>query len=139
MFVEFQISLNSRYNAPVNPTGGFCDYVTSNGINTGDYLGTYGSRFLSTFGCNSSTNYDFLVGVVTKQKGIYSLDLLGGTRAIARCPNKISGFPPSSIEFRFNVVDGNKDVYLSIPYDSRRESTTGYTESKIDSKEVYVV
>ena len=137
--IDFQISFNSRYNAPLNLAGGFCDYITANGVNAGRYLGAYGTGMLLTFGCNSTNNYDFTVGVVPKQKGIYSLDLLGVPRNVGACPNRNSGFPPSTIEYRFNVADGNKDIYLTIPPYSRNESTKGYTESKIDNKQVYIV
>ncbi|MEJ7821733.1 MAG: hypothetical protein WKF85_05385 [Chitinophagaceae bacterium] len=137
--LDFQISFNSRYNAPVNPSGGFCDYVSSNGVNVGRYLGDLGTGFLFTFGCNSNNNYNFIVGVVPKHRGIYSLDLLGTPRNVSACSNRSSGFPLSTIEYRFNVADGNKDVYLTIPPHSRGESPKGYTESKIDIKQVYVV
>jgi hypothetical protein len=137
--VDFQVSFNRRYEAPLNPSGGFCDFVSANGINIGRYLGEYGTGFLFTFGCNSNNSYDFTIGVVPKQKGIFSLDLLGSPRNVWGCSNRMMGFPFSTIEYRFNVADGNKDVYLSIPPNSRGETTKGYTESKIDSKQVYVV
>ena len=137
--VDFQVSFNSRYNAPVNPVDGFCDFLTVNGINIGRYLDVYGTGFLNSFGCNSNNNYDFTVGVIPKQKGIYSLDLLGVPRNVSACSNRISGFPSSTIEFSFNVIDCNKDIYLSIPPQSRGESLKGYTESKIDTKQVYIV
>lgn len=137
--IEFQISFNSRYNAPVNPAGGFCDYVTTNGLNVGRYLGDFGTGFLFTFGCNNTNNYNFTLGVIPKHKGIYSLDLLGIPRNVGACSNRGSGFPLSTIEYRFNVVDGNKDIFLSIPPNSRGETTGGYTEGKIDNKQVYII
>ena len=137
--VDFQVAFSSRYNTPVNPSGGFCDYVSTNGVNVGRFLGEYGTVFLFKFGCNSNNSYNFTLGVVPKQKGIYSLDLLGVPRNVSGCTNRIIGFPLSTIEYRFNVADGNKDIYLSIPPQSRGESIKGYTESKIDSKQVYIV
>jgi len=137
--VGFQVSFNSRYNAPVSPSGGFCDYVTANGVNVGRYLGDYGTGLSTTFGCNSNGGLLLTVGIVPKQKGIYSLDLLSAPESVTACANRSSGFPISTIEYRFNVTDGNKDVYLSIPPISRGESEKGYTESKIDSKQVYIV
>ncbi len=137
--VQFRISFNSRYNTLVNPPGGFCDYITSNGINVGRNLGDYGTGFSLQFGCNASNSYDFTIGVVPRQKGIYSLDLLGVSENVSGCSNRISRFPSSTIEYRFNVTYGNKDVYLAIPPYARGESPKGYTEGKIDSKQVYMV
>jgi hypothetical protein len=137
--VQFQVSFNRRYNTPVNPSDGFCDYVTTNGINAGRYLADNGTGFFFTFGCSSNNSYDFKIGVVPNQKGIYSLDLSGNPGYLNPCSNRISGFPPSTIEYRFNVVDGNKDIYLAIPPNSRGESPKGSTESKIDGKQVFVV
>lgn len=137
--VDFQISLNSRYNTPLNPSDGFCDFLTVNGLNLGRYLNVYGSGFLNSFGCNNTYNYNFTVGVVLKQKGIYSLDLLGSPRNVIACPNRISSFPLSTIEYRFDVIDCNKDIFLSIPPISRIESTKEGTENKIDNKQVFIV
>ncbi len=137
--VGFQVSFNSRYNATVNPPDGFCDFITSTGVNVGRYLSYYGTGFFFTFGCNSSNNYDFTIGVIPKQKGIYSLDLSGTPWNVTACSNRISPFPFSTIEYRFNVADCNKDVYLSIPPLSRGETPKGSTEGKINSKQVYVV
>src|SRR5260221_13381816 len=136
--VPFQISLNSRYNAPTNPQGGFCDFLSSNGINAGLYLDVYGTGMSQGFGCNSSNSIDFKVGVVLIKTGIYSLDL-GFPRDIGACQNRISSIPISTIEYRFNVPDCNKDIYLSIPVNSRGESNKGYTESEIDNKQIFVL
>jgi hypothetical protein len=111
--VPFQIFFTARYNAPVNPSGGFCDYITSAGVNVGRYLGDYGTGFLLNSGCSGTNSYDFTIGVVPKQKGIYSLDLLSAPRSVNGCPNRLSSFPLSTIEYRFNITDGNKDVYLT--------------------------
>lgn len=132
----FQISLNARYNTPISPSGGFCDFITPSGINVGRVLSDRGDGLRYNFGCNTNDPDAFIIGVVPIQKGIYSLDL--GSAYISSCPNRISGFPPSTIEYRFNVTDGNKDVYLSIPSASRGESPKGATEKRIDDKTVYV-
>jgi hypothetical protein len=60
--------------------------------NEGRYLSANGKGFLLSFGCNSSSNYDFLMGVVPKQKDIYSLDLLGNPREVFPCTNRVSLF-----------------------------------------------
>lgn len=137
--VDFQVSFNRRYNGPINPINGFCDYVTATGVNVGRYLGDYGTGFSSTFGCNSTTNYEFTVGMILKEKGIYSVDLGTIPRSVYPCSSRISAFPLSTIEYRLDVADGNKDIYLAIPYNFRGESPKGSTERRIDDKQVYIV
>jgi len=137
--ISFQVSFNRRYNAPVNPTGGFCDFVTISGVKVGRYLSANGTGFSMNFGCGGSNNYDFTVGLVLKEKGIYSLDLGTNPQSISSCSNRISGFPFSTIEYRFDIADGNKDIYLSIPPYSRVESPKGDTERRIDDKQVFIV
>ena len=94
--ITFQVTLNSRYNAPFNPADGYCDFITPNGINLDRYLDTYGTGLLSTFGCSSNNSNDFKIGVILKQKGIYSLDLAEIPRSVAGCVNRISAFPLST-------------------------------------------
>jgi hypothetical protein len=134
--VQFQVMFNCRYNTPVNPADGFCDFVTANGLNAGRYLSNSGTGFFDTFGCNSSNHYEFTIGIVPKQKGIYSLDL-SDPRSVLPCSGRISVFPRSNIEYRFNLSDGNKDIYLTIPSNARGETPKGSTEKKIDNKQVY--
>ena len=137
--IGFLIGFNSRYNAPVNPTGGFCDFVSASGTAFNIHYDIYGTSALFGFGCNSNNDYNFLIGIIPRQKGIYSLDLLGAPRSVTACPNRISYFPLSTIGYRFSVTDCNKDIYFEIPTNSRSESPKGYTESEIDKKGVYIV
>jgi hypothetical protein len=135
--IGFIIGLNSRYEAPVNPPAGFCDFISANSTGIKPY--SYGTSASFVFGCNSTNDYNFLIGIILKQKGIYSLDLWGAPQSVTACPNRISPFPLSTIAYRFNVADCNKDIFLSIPSASRGESIKGSTENDIDNKEIYIV
>ncbi len=137
--IGFLIGFNSRYDAPVNPTGGFCDFVSASGTTFNIHYDVYGTSALFGFGCNSNNNYNFSIGIIPRQKGIYSLDLWGAPRSVTGRPNRISYFPLSTIAYRFNIADCNKDIYLEIPTNSRGDSPKRYTESEIDKKEVYIV
>lgn len=138
--VTFQTSFNALYNYPINPSGGFCDYVTANGINVIGFVGEYGSGLQQTFGCNSTNSYDFKIGVVLKQTGIYSIDLNGVPLSVSPCSYRISSFPFSSIDYQYSLRDCNKDVYLSIPPEARNEPTKskGIKENLIDTKKAFV-
>jgi hypothetical protein len=135
----FVTSFNFRYNAVINPPGGFCDYVTATGVNDGRYLGTYGTGIFREFGCGGSNSYDFTIGIVPKEKGIFCLDVGGSSSSVRPCINRVSGFPLSTIEYLFHVADCNKDIYLTIPPNSRGETPKGTTERRIDNKEIFIL
>lgn len=137
--IGIQIAFNSLYNAPVNPSGGFCDFISGNIINSSLYHGAYGTSGRFGFGCNINNNLDFKIGIIPKEKGVYRLDLGGGSNNVNGCPNKIVNFPFSTIEYRYKNQDCNKDIYLEIPPNSRGESPKGYTENLIDQKETYII
>jgi hypothetical protein len=122
--VNFSTALNSKYQAPVNPPDGFCDFISSNGVNINRHLDAHGSSTNQMFGC-SANDIDFKIGIVLKKTGIYSIDLPDNIWGIYGCPNRASKFPYSTIAFKFNVSDCNKDIYLSIPAASRGESPKG--------------
>ncbi len=134
--LPFQFGYNSRYQAPVNPVGGFFDFKAMNVVVLDTHFEPNGeSLFTST---NCSNTYNFKIGIVSKYSGIYSLDFWGVPRTVGSCVNRSFLSQYSTIEYRFNLLDCNKDVYLSIPANSRGESSKGYTESLIDNKEIFV-
>ena len=81
----------------------------------------------------SNGRYYFKVGFIPKKTGVYSIEPHG---AISPCPNKLR-FPYSTFKFTFNLADCNKDVWLSIPPQSRG-GELGYTDVSIDKKEMFV-
>jgi hypothetical protein len=137
--LDFGVAFNVRYGVQFLPADGLCDYITPNGVNFGRLSGPgNGTGLIYSFGCNSTNRHNFTIGIVPKQIGIYSLELTDNGY-VTGCSNRISGFPFSSIGYRFTAVDGNKDIYLAIPPNSRGESNKGYTERRIDNKEVFIV
>lgn len=137
--IGIQIGFNGLYDAPHMPSGGFCDFISGNTINQNPYVGDYGTSARFGFGCNANNSVDFKIGIIPKQKGIYSLDLGGSQNIVDGCPNKIANFPFSTIEYRYKNQDCNKDVFLEIPPNSRGESPNGYRENLLDQKETYIV
>jgi hypothetical protein len=137
--IGIQIGFNSRYDSPVNPSGGFCEFISGNIINQSLSSGYYGTSAQFRFGCNTTNNLDFKIGIIPKEKGIYSIDIRGSQNIVSGCPNKIVNFPFSTIDYRYKNQDCNKDIYLTIPPNSRRESLNGYLGNQIDQKEIYIV
>lgn len=81
----------------------------------------------------SNSRYFFRIGFVPKKTGVYSIEPHGD---ISPCPSKLS-FPYSTFTFTFDLADCNKDVWLSIPSQSRG-GELGYTDISIDKKEIFV-
>jgi hypothetical protein len=83
-------------------------------------------------GCGNS-RYFFRAGFVPKKTGVYSIEPHGD---VSPCPTKLN-VPYTTFRFTFDVADCNKDVWLSIPPQSR-SGELGYTDASIDKKEIFV-
>jgi hypothetical protein len=81
----------------------------------------------------SSNRYLFRAGFILKKAGIYSLEPNG---SLAACPGKNS-LPFTTFKFTFDLPDTNKDIWLSIPLQTRGDET-GFTDRRIDAKEIFL-
>ena len=65
-----------------------------------------------SFGCNQSTNYDLLVGIVFQQTGVFGISLNG---SVQKCfINDYSTY--NTMSFYFNVADTHFDYYSQLPF-----------------------
>src|SRR5690606_4519097 len=101
--------------------------------------GDDGASLSISYGCTSPQRFE--IGIVLKQRGIYKLNLdqRSNFNRVVSCTNQPADFPVSTLTYKFNVADANKDVYLSIPPISRSESPAGTTEREIDQKHIFMV
>jgi len=137
--ILFQVSLNALYNTAVNPAGGFCDFVTPAGVNAGRSLGHFGTGMVREFGCGISYSYNFKIGIVFKEKGIFTVNLSGKLDVLG-CSGRVNRYPNSTIEYSFNLVDGNKDVFFSIPLASRGgKKASNAVENMIDGRKAFAL
>jgi hypothetical protein len=137
--IHFEVSLDAMYNTTVNPPAGFCDFVSSAGVNIGRSLGHFGTGSFLEFGCNTSNSYSFKIGIVFKEKGIFILNL-SRELDVYRCNGSVKNFPDSNLEYTFNLGDGNKDVYFSIPFASRGgKKASNAVESMIDGRKAFAL
>lgn len=133
---KFGAALLAKYNAPDNPTDGYCNFILPPNI-AATYFTTNGGTSISFYlGCDNSPNYNISIGVVLKYKGYYVFDM-SARSAVEPCINQSNPYPSSSILFTFDVNDTNKDVYLAIPASSRNEYPVGITERQLDLKVAY--
>ncbi len=66
--IQFQLSYNSRYDAPVSPAGGFCDFVTATGGRITGYTGHFGTGAFLEVGCDAPPQLQFQSGHRTQTK-----------------------------------------------------------------------
>ncbi len=137
--IGIQIGYNSLYNAPIKPSGGFCDFISGNMINQSLFRGDFGTSVRFGFGCNMNNSFDFKIGIIPIQIGVYYISFGSASNNVQGCPNKIVRFPYSLLEYRYNNQDCNKDIFLQIPVNSRTTSPKDYYENQIDQKQAYIV
>jgi hypothetical protein len=133
----FSVVVTRRYLPGSSTNIHACDFIDTANLNAGFTTTGYNDALYFNFGCNSDTEFSFIVGIVLAHTGIFSFDL--GRNNVSSCfPGGNNSLIFSSIDYKFNLNDCNKDIYLSIPDASRGESVPGYTASLIDQKQVFV-
>jgi len=135
---HFGATLLPKFETPVNPTDGFCDFVLPSGVVESYVTNQSGTAASFEAGCDNVPGYNIEFGVVLKYQGVYVLNLPDGMRT-ETCNNQTSQYAPSLLRFVYNVADCNKDIYLSIPASSRKEFPEGFTEAQIDYKVAYAL
>lgn len=130
--VQFGIFTTSFY-APNYPVAGLIDYVTISDGQVNKYP-NYDQGLFVTFGCNTGNTYDFKIGIVLKQKGIFMIDFNALPRPVAACSNRTQNFPPADIYFTYNLEDCNKDLYNALPQ-SIKDAFSG---TDIDNKQGFL-
>lgn len=131
-----QLAINifgiKRFPVPSLPEM-LCDIQVENITNSTFDTSTLGNnRLYFLTGCLSPT-FNFRAKFIPKKTGIFSIEL--GSQ-IEYCPGKIKSLFASS-RFTFDLADCNKDIWLAIPA-SARERETGYTDVRIDKKEIFI-
>ncbi len=132
----FGAVLYPKYQAPDNPPGGYCTFITSAGAPLPQRTGASATTASFDIDCDAAPKYDVKLGVVLKYTGIYLLQLPGAIPLDA-CSGQANPYPRANLYFSYNLPDCNKDLYLSIPEDDRKEFPEGITEYGIDIKVSY--
>ena len=131
-YLQTRFNYHFRYPAGTTPEL-FSEVIVDNPIDlTFTPLYSYYNILSFKTSCSSS-NYLIKVAFILKKKGIFSIE---PHISPERCPNKIKWYNATS-NFVFDLLDCNKDVWLSIPAASRG-GELGFTDVRIDKKEVFV-
>jgi hypothetical protein len=139
--LSFSLAFESVSYAPANSQGLFYEVINPGFLDIQQRSTAYGSDLRFSFGNCHNFNPQFRLGLKLKQKGTFLLQLLdaqyyGSANSVSFCKARPS-FILASIEYKFSVTDGNKEVYLSGP--PRVESPSGQLARRIDNKTAYVV
>jgi hypothetical protein len=134
----FGASLLPKYQAPLNPPDGFCDFILPTNVTARYITNQSGTSTFFEVECDSNPVYNIEIGIVLKYTGIYVLNLPDAINTEA-CINQINPYPSSFLRFIYSLTDCNKDVYLSIPAFARNENPGGFTEAQITSKVAYAI
>jgi hypothetical protein len=134
-FLPIRFQYHKRF--PINsslPGDIFCSYKVLSGVNTVLETPIWYNTVRIETDC-ISTSYFVKIGFIPKATGIYSIELPRNGE-IRNCPGKLS-FINAIYAFTFDLADCNKDIYLSIPPQSR-SGEQGFVDVSIDKKEIFV-
>ena len=135
-----QISFGGVFNvfgtSLTNPSDGFCDIITKDGVNINRWNSQWGtSGSLENFGC-SDTSYRCKIGFKPNHTGTYWLVL--SSCNLGSCFDKIIPYY-SSINYHYKSVDLNLDVLNTVSDNDLggRQNRSWYTD-RILKREIFV-
>jgi hypothetical protein len=131
VFNEFGTSIT-------NPPNGFCDIITSNGVNNNRQLSQWGTGgSFENYGCGQS-NYKCRVGIKPNQKGTYWLSLFNDL-LFESCINKVIPYN-ALISYKYKRVDLNLDIFNSLSINDKggNNGTIKFYTDKINNREGFV-
>lgn len=112
----------------------FCNYFADSRLNP-SFNTLSSSNLENTISIITTCNnpFDFKIGIIPKKTGIY---LLEPGFAVRDCPNRLPNYYHKA-KFIFDLADCNKDVWLTIPAETRLKLTPYYLETSIERKEIF--
>lgn len=135
--IAFHASYFEFGTAIKNPANGFCDVISSNGVNVRRALSmTTTVAAIDNYGCGQSS-YKLKVGFRPNYSGTYSLSLLKDM-LLLNCPNKAIPYN-ATISYRYKNVDLNMDVFNSLSNsDKGQNDGNKFHTNRISNREEFV-
>ena len=122
-----------RHYPVLNQVGFFSEATVENALEVSyTPLYTYYNVLNFRTGCDDNS-YFFRAAFVPKEPGVFSIR---PQVDFSPCPTKLSA-PRAKFTFTFDLADCNKDVWLTVPPESRR-GESGFTDLIIERKEMFV-
>lgn len=100
------------YNNPFISTGPFASFVFPTGVSahTGNGLGdTYASI---DFGCSSSVDYNLVLGIVLKEKGVFGISFF--SQGFEKC--FAENYQYSTLTYSLDVMDNHQQYYQQLDF-----------------------
>lgn len=135
--LHFEASFNRFVTDITNPPTGFCDVITSRGVNTDRNLGYWStSGFLDQYGCGLPT-YKCRIGFKPLIRGTYYL-ILANSRLFESCTDKVRPYH-AELSYRYKSSDLGLDVFNAMSKNDKggNDGIRFYTE-KINNREAFV-
>ena len=118
-----------------NPSNGFCDVISLNGINVDRTLYDWGTKvYIRGFGCGRS-DYKLKVGFKPNIKGTYHINL--NERPLESCPNKVIPYY-ATLSYKFPNVDLGLDIFNSLSQNDKGGNNGKFYMDKIKEREIFV-
>jgi hypothetical protein len=133
--INFTGNFNEFGTGITNPANGFCDIITSNGVNINRDLSQWGTGGGLEYGCGQS-NYKCKIGFKPNYTGTYGL-FLKQNDFLGSCPAKIKPFY-ATISYKYKNVDLNMDVFTSLPQNLKGSNNGSFYINKINNREVFI-
>ena len=131
---NFRAVILPLYNTPQNISNSFCKFILTNNVVPQYDTTQFNSLIYFDIGCDTQPSYNIQLGLVLKYSGTYLLNLSDVGTKLQSCNNQNNPYPTSDLRFTYNLLDCNKDVFLSIPPSERPEYPTGFRQAQIDAK-----
>ncbi len=132
--ITFSVGYNEFGSNIANPPNGFCDVITSNGVNTNRQLSQWGSGgTIENYGCGQP-NYTCRIGFKPNEKGTYWI-ILQKDVELGSCDNKISPYN-AEITYKFEGTDLGLDVFNGLSKNDKggNDGIKGVTQEINDGK-----
>lgn len=120
-----------------NPANGFCNVISSNGVNIQrELLMTTTVAAINNYGCGQPS-YKLKVGFKPNYRGTYSLSLLKDM-LLSSCPNKVLPYN-ATVSYKYKNVDLNLDIFNSLPItDKGQNDGNKFHTDRINNREEFV-
>ena len=136
--IDFAAVFNRFGTDITSPPDGFCDIITSAGVNVERQLGQWSTTgSFSNYGC-VQPDYKCRIGFKPKQRGTYFLTLFKD-QLLGSCASKVVPYY-ASLAFTYQNPDLNVDVFNALP-DEVTGGSSGkkFYLDKLANKEIFIV
>lgn len=135
--LNFEAAFNRFGTDVTNPPTGFCDVITTRGVNTGRDLGFWGtSGYMDQYGCGLPT-YKCRIGFKPLIRGAYFL-ILANSRLFESCTNKVRPYH-AELSYRYKSSDLGLEIFNALSNNDKggNDGIRFYT-GKINNREAFV-